>query len=55
MVDRVSISDEERGESQKGPRPFGLWPKIGAGGVAALENTTSIPFARRRAITDFRP
>ena len=53
MVDRVSMSDERRGESQKGPRLFGLRSKIGADCVAALENTTSIPGARRLAITDF--
>ena len=41
VVDRVSMSDERRGESQKGPRLFGLRSKIGADCVAALENTTS--------------
>ncbi len=54
VVDRVSMSDEQRRNAQKWPRPYGLDPEISASGVAALGNRTTIPCARRLATTDFR-
>jgi hypothetical protein len=54
VVDRVSMSGEQRRNAKKWSRPFGLQPKIGASGVAVLENSTTILCARRLAITDFR-
>jgi len=49
-VDPGSMSDEQRmWKYELWPRLFGLRPEIGANGVAALGNTSSIPCARRLA------
>jgi len=48
------MNDEQRKDTGKWTRPFGLRLEIAASGVAALENRTTIPRARRLAITDFR-
>jgi hypothetical protein len=49
----VSTSDNQRRNAEKWARPHGLRPEIGASRVTAPGSGTTIPGARRLAITDF--
>ena len=54
-VDRESMSDEPITEEMCIVAPaLRVGPEISASGVAALGNSTTIPYAQRLAITDFR-
>ena len=55
VVDRASMSDKSINEEMCiVTRPYALGLEISASGVAALGNSTTIPCARRLAITNFR-
>ena len=48
------MNDEQRKDTGKWTRPFGLHSEIGASGVAALENRTTNACARRLAQRKFK-
>jgi hypothetical protein len=48
------MNDEQRKDTGKWTWPIGLHPEIGASGVAALENSTTIPRARCLALRKFK-